>query len=172
MNSNGTIRIMKQVKTEPTPPTSKRPTPKETARLGYLTGRKLTAKQQAEHDALFTRWTEWATFRGQGGDPDAVDARRAKRIIPIQNRENKRIKPDATKHRETVAQRTTNRKHGTEATKAKAEVNRNEIKRLYLRYKAENPKWKKEGLQRKVAETHPRKRGFSLRSIKAATKDL
>lgn len=80
--------------------------------------------------------------------------------------------PDATKHRAAAAQRKSNRKHGTEATKAKAEANRNEIRRLFMLYKGEYPKFSKEGLQRTVHQTHPRKRGFSIRSIQAATKDL
>jgi len=82
------------------------------------------------------------------------------------------LEPDATKERTNAARRKANRKTGTESTKAKAEANRQEIRRLYMHYKAECPKWKKEALQRRVSETHPRKRGFSMRVIQANTKDL
>jgi hypothetical protein len=82
------------------------------------------------------------------------------------------FEPLANKGRAQVEQMKANRKTGTESTKAKAEANRQEIRRLYLHYKAEYPKWKKEALQRRVSETHPRKRGFSMRVIQAATKDL
>jgi hypothetical protein len=97
-----------------TTPKSKRPTPKDYARLGYLTGRKLTVKQQAERDALEARCLEWARFRGQAG----LDCgeRRGRRIVAIRNRQIGRLEPLAKKGRAQVAQCKTNAPKGGKAT--------------------------------------------------------
>ena len=76
---------------------------------------------------------------------------------------------DAVKIRTKQA---TGRSKGAEATKTNAQQRKEAIQAEYLRIKSDNPKWCKDGLQRKIAAIHPRKRGWKLRSIKEATKDL
>ena len=129
-------------------PTSKRPTPKDIKRLGWLTGRKLTPKQQAEHEALFARWGEWSAYRDQSGtaytDTDGktyapCTERRARRIVKVRAWHVARLEPDAKKERKQQANRETISPSGGLAA---AKNKEDDIFRVLREYKRTHP-WHK-----------------------------
>ncbi len=64
------------------------------------------------------------------------------------------------------------REKGTLEGKAGKDKRQAKIRREYAAAKIKHPNFSKEGLQRTIRDAHPRTRGFSMRSIQAATKDL
>jgi hypothetical protein len=128
-------------------PTSKRPTPKDLARLGWLTGRKLTPKQQAEHEALFVRWGEWSIYRDQSGEGHRgadgelyfdCDQRRMRRTMRVRARQAKWIEPDAKRGKKQVATCRSIASAGGKASPAKYKDG--DIEKALIRYKRDNPK--------------------------------
>ena len=128
-------------------PDSARITPKDIKRLGWLTGRKLTDKQQKEYDELLNRWIDWKEFRDQGGsilrDTDGSkfaphEARRGARRETVKDWKIKRMGPDAERGRANLKQNLSNAKLGGEAN-PNTKYKNPEIELAFTDYKRRNP---------------------------------